>query len=165
MEQNIKIQQQQALELGFVFDEVIQDEGISEHQNFANRPGGWRLLDKVRSGDTIVVRWFDRVGRNYNDVCKVLHDLIKRGVTIKTVIGKYTLQATDDPIQRAIQDAMINFMAATAQAESETMKIVQQQGIERARTESPEKYQEHRRRGKPYPPSWLCSLCKQPQGR
>jgi hypothetical protein len=40
MEQNIKIQLQQALEHGFVFDEVIQDEGISGHQNFANRPGG-----------------------------------------------------------------------------------------------------------------------------
>jgi DNA invertase Pin-like site-specific DNA recombinase len=31
----------------------------------ADRPQGKRLFDILRAGDTLVVRWVDRLGRNY----------------------------------------------------------------------------------------------------
>jgi DNA invertase Pin-like site-specific DNA recombinase len=41
--------------------------------------------------------------------------------------------ATKDPIQRAVRDALIGFMAATAQAQAEATKAAQQAGIDLAK--------------------------------
>jgi hypothetical protein len=64
-------QLQQARAAGFDIDEdnVIKDEGVSGVSTcFAEREGGRRLVDKLRRGDVLVVRWLDRLGRNYDDV-------------------------------------------------------------------------------------------------
>jgi len=68
-------------------------------------------------GDVLVVRWVDRLGRNYEDVCDVIREFMRRGVVIRTVINNFTFDgATKDPMQQAVRDALIGFMAATAQA-------------------------------------------------
>ncbi len=42
---------------------------------------------------------------------------MKRGVIIKTIINGFTFDgSTKDPIQKAVRDSLIAFMAATAQA-------------------------------------------------
>jgi putative DNA-invertase from lambdoid prophage Rac len=41
--------------------------------------------------------------------------------------------ATNDPVQKAIRDALIAFMAATAQAQAEATKAAQKAGIEHAK--------------------------------
>ena len=57
-----------------------------------------------------------------------------RGVTIRTVINNMTFDgSTTDPIQQAVRDALIAFMAATAQAQAEASKEAQKAGIEYAR--------------------------------
>lgn len=62
----------------------------------------------------LVVRWVDRLGRNYADVTEVIRQFMARGVVIKTVINKMTFDgATQDPMQKAVRDALIAFMAAT----------------------------------------------------
>ena len=44
---------------------------------------------------------------------------MRRGVVIKTVINGMTFNgATKDPVQKAVRDALIAFMAATAQAQA-----------------------------------------------
>jgi hypothetical protein len=44
-------------------------------------------------------------------------EFLKQGVIIRTVINGFTFDgATHDPVQKAIRDALIAFMAATAQA-------------------------------------------------
>ncbi len=49
-----------------------------------------------------------------------------RGVVIKTVINGMTFNgATKDPVQKAVRDALIAFMAATAQAQAEATKSAQ----------------------------------------
>ena len=59
---------------------------------------------------------------------------MRRGIVIKTVINQMTFDgATKDPIQMAVRDALIGFMAATAQAQAEATKVAQKAGIAEAR--------------------------------
>jgi putative DNA-invertase from lambdoid prophage Rac len=98
------------------------------------RPQGRRLFDKLRAGDTLVVRWVDRLGRNYEDVCEAIRQFMGRGVVIRTVIHNFTFDgATKDPMAKAVRDALIGFMAATAQAQAEATKAAQKAGIEHAK--------------------------------
>src|ERR1700704_5576319 len=117
-EQTIDHQRSQAEQAGFKFDEVIADGGVSGvSTKLRERPQGRRLFDLLRSGDTLVVRWIDRLGRNYQDICETIREFMRRGVVIRTVINNITFDgATKDPMQQAVRDALIGFMAATAQA-------------------------------------------------
>jgi putative DNA-invertase from lambdoid prophage Rac len=128
-------QRLQAERAGFVIDEVLADEGISGvSTRLADRPQGRRLFDKLRAGDTLVVRWVDRLGRNYQDVCDAIREFMRRGVVIRTVINNMTFDgATKDPIQMAVRDALIGFMAATAQAQAEVTREAQRGGIDLAK--------------------------------
>jgi DNA invertase Pin-like site-specific DNA recombinase len=82
----------------------------------------------------LVVRWVDRLGRNYEDVCDTIREFMRRGVVIRTVINNFTFDgATKDPMQQAVRDALIAFMAATSQAQAEATKAAQRAGIEHAK--------------------------------
>jgi len=81
-----------------------------------------------------VVRWVDRLGRNYPDVTDTIRHFMRQGVVVKTVINGLTFDgATQDPMQEAVRDALIAFMAATAQAQAEATKEAQKAGIEAAK--------------------------------
>lgn len=134
-EQNLDHQRTQAEAAGFQIDEVVADEGVSGiTTRLVDRPQGKRLFDMLRRGDTLVVRWVDRLGRNYQDVTDTIRDFMRRGVVIRTVINNMTFDgATQDPMQQAVRDALIAFMAATAQAQAEATKEAQKAGIAAAR--------------------------------
>lgn len=125
----------QAEASGFIIDEVIADHGVSGvQQRLQDRPEGRRLYDKLRAGDTLVLRWLDRLGRNYDDVTDAVRHFIRKGVIIRTVINDMTFDgSTTDPVQQAVRDAMIAFLAATAQAQAEATKIAQKAGIQLAK--------------------------------
>jgi DNA invertase Pin-like site-specific DNA recombinase len=54
-----------------------------------------------RAGDTLAVRWVDRLGRNYKDVTDNIREFMKRGVIVRTVINGLTFGgATKDPMPR-----------------------------------------------------------------
>ncbi len=132
-DQTIAHQETQAREAGFAIDQTIADEGISGRSSLAERPQGRRLFDVLRRGDTLVVRWVDRLGRNYADVTDTIREFMRRGVVVRTVINKMTFDgATTDPMQQAVRDALIAFMAATAQAQAEATKEAQRAGIAHA---------------------------------
>lgn len=137
-DQTLSHQKTQAEAAGFKIDEVVSDQGVSGvSTTLRERPEGRRLFDMLRSGDTLVVRWVDRLGRNYADVTDTIRDLMRRGVVIKTVINGMTFDgATKDPIQQAVRDALIAFMAATAQAQAEATKEAQRAGIEEAKKDA-----------------------------
>lgn len=102
----------------------------------SERKEGKRLFDILRDGDVLVVRWVDRLGRNYQDVTDTIRTLMRQGVIIKTVINKLTFDgSTTDPMEQAIRDAMIGFMAASAQAQTEVQKEAQQAGIKSAKSD------------------------------
>jgi putative DNA-invertase from lambdoid prophage Rac len=133
-EQTIEHQRTQAEKAGFKLDQVIWDEGVSGvSTKLAERPQGRRLFD-LREGDTLVVRWVDRLGGNYQDICETIREFMRRGVVIRTVINGITFDgATKDAMQCAIRDALIAFMAAAAQAQAEATKEAQRAGIAHAK--------------------------------
>ncbi len=141
-EQTSEHQLEQARKAGFEIDEVVTDHGTSGvTTKLAEREGGKRLFDMLRKGDTLVVRWVDRLGRNYQDVTDTIRQFINRGVTIKTVINGMVFDGTTkDPTQKAIRDALIGFMAAMAEAQAEANKEAQRAGIEHHKATSPDKF-------------------------
>lgn len=134
-EQTAAHQRTQAEAAGFVIDQVVADEGVSGvSTRLADRPQGRRLFDMLRRGDVLVVRWVDRLGRDYQDVTDTIRELMRRGVIVRTVINSLVFDgATKDPMQQAVRDALINFMAATAQAQAEATKEAQRAGIAHAK--------------------------------
>lgn len=141
-DQTIAHQRQQAEAAGFQIDEVVADEGVSGVQiPLRERPEGRRLFDLLRHGDVLVVRWVDRLGRNYQDVTDTIRHFMRQGVIIRTVINGLTFDgATADPMQCAVRDALIGFMAATAQAQAEATKEAQRAGIAHHKATEPQKY-------------------------
>jgi putative DNA-invertase from lambdoid prophage Rac len=142
VEQTVEHQEAQARAAGFVIDDMVADNGVSGiHARLVERPEGKRLFDKLRRGDVLVVRWVDRLGRNYEDVCDVIREFMRRGVVIKTVINGMTFDgATKDPIQKAVRDALLVFMSATAQAQAEVTKAAQRAGIDHAKANREDAY-------------------------
>jgi putative DNA-invertase from lambdoid prophage Rac len=135
-DQTIEHQKTQAEAAGFKLDQVVTDDGVSGvSTRLHDRVGGRRLFDMLRSGDTLVVRWVDRLGRNYQDVTETIQEFMRRGVVIRTVINNMVFDgSTSDPMQKAVRDALIGFMAATAQAQAEATKEAQKAGIQHAKT-------------------------------
>jgi len=134
-EQTLAHQRTQAEKAGFTFDHVIADHGVSGVAvPMKDRPEGKRLFDMLRTGDVLVVRWVDRLGRNYADVTATIREFIQRGVIVRTIINAMTFDgSTSDPMQMAVRDAMIAFMAASAQAQAEATKEAQKAGIAHAK--------------------------------
>src|SRR5215471_18326886 len=135
LDQNIAHQRRQVEAGGFAIDEVIADEGVSGiSTQLKDRVQGRRLFEMLGAGDTLVVRWVDRLGRNYSDVCDTIREFMRRGVVVKTVINGLVFDgATKDPMQQAVRDALIGFMAALSQAQAEATKEAQRAGIDHAR--------------------------------
>lgn len=135
VDQNLAHQKSQAIAAGFTIDEVIADHGVSGvSTRLIDRPEGKRLFDLLRAGDVLLVRWVDRLGRNYQNVTDTIREFMRRGVIIRTVINNLTFDgATKDPMQQAVRDALIAFMAATAQAQAEASKEAQKAGIAHAK--------------------------------
>jgi putative DNA-invertase from lambdoid prophage Rac len=78
----------------------------------------------------------DRLGRDYQDVCDSIRKFMRKGVIIRTVINGLEFNgATTDPMQQAVRDALIAFMAATAAAQAEATRIAQRAGIEHAKAQ------------------------------
>lgn len=141
-EQTAAHQRTQAEAAGFVFDHVLFDEGVSGVSTMLrDRAQGRRLFDLLWKGDVLVVRWIDRLGRNYADVTETLRILLARGVVVRTIINGMTFDgSTADPMQMAVRDALIGFMAASAQAQAEATKEAQIAGIAHAKAEDGAKY-------------------------
>jgi DNA invertase Pin-like site-specific DNA recombinase len=135
IDQTLAHQRSQAEAVGFKPDLVLADHGVSGvSTRLCDRPEGRRLFDVLREGDTLVVRWLDRLGRNYADVTDTIRQFIRRGIKIATVINRMTFDGrTQDPMKMAVRDALIGFMAATAQAQAEVIKEAQRAGIAHAR--------------------------------
>jgi DNA invertase Pin-like site-specific DNA recombinase len=134
-EQTLDHQKTQAEQAGFKLDLVLSDHGVSGVSTvLSERPQGKRLWDVLREGDILVVRWLDRLGRNYQDVTDTVREFIRRGIRIETVINRMTFDGTTkDPMKCAIRDSLLAFMAAMAQSQAEVTKQAQKAGIAHAR--------------------------------
>ncbi len=114
--QTIEHQRSHAEAAGFKINEVIADHGVSgittKLADRPRRPAPPRQGSSRRSRHR---RWVDRLGRNYDDATATIRHLIAEGVIVRTVINAMTFDgSTSGPIQKAVRDALIGFMAATA---------------------------------------------------
>src|ERR1700751_3120508 len=162
VEQTSEHQLSQAKAAGFKIDYAWFDNGTSGiSTRLVERAEGRRLFDKLRAGDVLVVRWVDRLGRNYDDVCETIREFMGRGVVVRPVINNMTFDgATKDPMQKAVRDALIAFMAATAEAQAEATKQAQRAGIEHARA----KGDAYRGRRPSYTRDQLRAVQEMPEG-
>ena len=141
-EQTIDHQTLIAEQAGFKIDDVIEDSDVSGAQiPLRERDGGKRLFDLLKDGDILVVRWVDRLGRNYDGIQANIRLFLDRGVTIKTVINKMVFDAKPpDAMSKAVREAMLSFMSAMAEAQAIGLKEAQRAGIAHARATKPELY-------------------------
>jgi putative DNA-invertase from lambdoid prophage Rac len=87
------------------------------------------------------VRWVGRLGRNYTDVVDTIREFMRRGVIVRTVINRIVFDgSTTDPMQQAVRDALIAFMAAAAEAQAKATKSAQRAGIDHSRMVKPSAY-------------------------
>lgn len=68
--------------MGGAFDREFKDEGVSGGVMAAERPGFAKLLEQIRSGDTLCVYAVDRLGRDALDVQATVRRLIEAGVIV-----------------------------------------------------------------------------------
>jgi putative DNA-invertase from lambdoid prophage Rac len=137
-DQTIEHQREQAEREGFLIDEVVADQGVSGVATaLRDRPQGRRLFDLLRRGDVLLVRWIDRLGRNYLDVTRTIREFMERGVIVKTVLNKMVFDGSiDEPTQMAVRDSILAFLAAMAQAQIEASRDAQQAGIKHAKAKN-----------------------------
>ena len=72
----------QRYEMGGGFDREFSDEDVSGGVMAADRPGFAKLLEQVRTGDTLCVYAVDRLGRDALDIQHTVHDLMRDGVMV-----------------------------------------------------------------------------------
>jgi DNA invertase Pin-like site-specific DNA recombinase len=138
-EQTSAHQLSQAREAGFQIEDehVIADHGVSGvSTRLKERDQGKRLFDLLQPGDTLLVRWVDRLGRNYEDVKEVIETFNKKGVAVATVINGMVFEADHkltDPTLKASRNAILGFMAALAEADATAKREARQAGIDHAR--------------------------------
>jgi putative DNA-invertase from lambdoid prophage Rac len=66
-------------------DAVFVEKGVSGGQEFASRPAGSKLLDRLSSGDIVIFPKLDRGFRNTRDALNVLHTLKEKGVSVHSI--------------------------------------------------------------------------------
>lgn len=139
----------QARDAGFVFDDahVITDHGVSGISvALKARDQGKRLFDLLQPGDTLLVRWVNRIGRDYLDVKTNIESFLQRGVTVKTVINNMVFHpdhVLKDPMQIAARDAVLAFMVGIAAAEAIASREARRAGIDHV-MDSPNKAAKYR---------------------
>ncbi len=148
-EQKIEHQLYQARAADFEIEDqnVIADHGVSGVSTcLRGRDQGRRLYDLLQPGDTLLVRWVDRLGRNYEEVKEVIETFNKRGVTVCTVINRMVFDADHkltDPTMKAARNAILGFMAALAEADATAKREARQAGINHAKA-SPDAERKYR---------------------
>lgn len=100
--------------LGGDFDREFEDVGISGGVLAAQRPGFAKLMEQVRSGDTLHVYAVDRLGRDALDVQTTVRRLIELGVTVD-VHGL-------GPVGRGVGEIILAVLAQVADLERQKIR-------------------------------------------
>jgi DNA invertase Pin-like site-specific DNA recombinase len=87
------------------------------------------MLKFVREGDTVVCHSMDRLGRNLDDLRKLVLGMTERGVRVQFVKQSLTFTGEDSPMA----DLLLRVMGAFAQFERELIRERQREGIELAK--------------------------------
>lgn len=111
--------------------DVFIDEGVSGyHVAPMDRPQWQHVERDLRHGGVLVVRWLDRISRRYDELHETMRRLMKAGVRVEcTLNGQVFDGTTEDPIQKAMRDAVLAFMAAQGESDYKNRREMQTRGI------------------------------------
>jgi DNA invertase Pin-like site-specific DNA recombinase len=107
---------------GVELDRVFEDKLSGKD---TNRPQLTAMLKHVRDGDTVVVHSLDRLGRNLDDLRKLVSDMTSRGVRVQFIKENLTFTGDDSPMA----NLLLNIMASFAEFERELIRERQREGI------------------------------------
>lgn len=110
-----------------------QLEGVEVDQRFVDhvsgkdmkRPKLLELLKFVRQGDTVVCHSMDRLGRNLDDLRKLMFDLTERGIRVEFCKENLVFTGEDSPMA----NLLLNVMGAIAEFERQLIRERQREGI------------------------------------
>src|ERR1700710_1942388 len=111
---------------GVQIDRVFLDKASGKD---VNRPQLELMLSFVREGDTIVCHSMDRLGRNLDDLRRMVLGLTARGVHVRFVKESLIFTGEDSPMA----NLLLSVMGAFAQFERELIRERQREGIELAK--------------------------------
>jgi putative DNA-invertase from lambdoid prophage Rac len=120
-------QVQQIASAGFAVDpKRIIEETISGASASAQRPQFQKLVDRLESGDVLLVTKIDRLGRDVIDVCSTVKKLEAMGVRV------HCLQLGGADLTSAAGKMTMGIMASVAQFERDLLIERTNAGLERA---------------------------------
>ena len=114
-------------------------------KNFEDRDEWQKLVLRIRTGDTIVIKNLDRLGRNAKEVREVLLSLAKDNIVVESVDQAYLNSFLKDKLINkeadSLAEAMLNAMLDTmlevdllrAEWERKELRKRQEEGIQRAK--------------------------------
>jgi DNA invertase Pin-like site-specific DNA recombinase len=113
------------IEYAAVFEDKSSGKNFDRHQYQV-------LKEIIKSGDTIIIKELDRLGRNYMDTPKELQYFLERGV--KVIILDTPLIATgDEKLDCAINNMLIGFLSYIADKEREKIQGRVKEGLKNAK--------------------------------
>lgn len=123
--------------------EAMKEMGISERDIFADKQSGkdinrvqYQTLKQIlRTGDTLVIKSIDRLGRNYTDIKNEWSYLSENGIFIQVIDMPIlnTNNQNKDLIGNVISDVVLTLLGYVAQQEREFLKQRQAEGISAAK--------------------------------
>ena len=131
-EQNESRQLLALLEYGVTSANIYSD---NQSGSDFDRPGYKRLLKKLRSGDILVIKSIDRLGRNYDEILEQWR-IITRELRCDVAVLDMPLLDTRrsrDLIGTLISDIVLQLLSYVAETEREFIRQRQCEGIEAAR--------------------------------
>ncbi len=117
VDQNV-VRQLDGLDLDKTFTDKASGKDI-------NRPQLELLLSFIREGDTLVCHSMDRLGRNLDDLRRLVLQLTGRGVHVQFIKESLTFTGEDSPMA----NLLLSVMGAFAQFERELIRERQREGI------------------------------------
>ena len=100
-----------------------------------NRPGYRRLVEKLKAGDTLVIKSIDRLGRNYEEILEQWRLLTKEKQVAIAVLDMPLLDTRQgrDLTGVLIADIVLQLLSYVAQTERELNRQRQAEGIAAAK--------------------------------
>ena len=121
-QQKLDIQIAHLIDQGVREDRIFTDKASGKNDE---REGLQKLLTRAETGDCILVKKLDRLGRNTLDMVNIIQKLDTKGITIRFIDDGI---ATDGPMGKMI----ITILSAVAQAERERILERTNEGREAA---------------------------------
>lgn len=122
---------------------AMQDFGVEKKQIYLDKQSGkdferpqyQKLMRKIKSGDTLVIKSIDRLGRNYDEILVQWRTITKQKKAAIVVLDMPLLDTRQnrDLTGTLIADIVLQLLSYVAQTEREFIKQRQKEGIAAAK--------------------------------